>query len=271
MTRNAFTLIELLVVIVVISLLAVMLSPSINVVMAMARQAQCASNLHQISGTFAASGKPDSWRWPVDMLNEPSAYLCPEVDDEGMADIAEYEIWLRDEGIYITFEDTSSIQGLCKVIDKGDYMEFWFDDGYYRDVDDFLFHVTKSDPRTATYRPDLSGRGMGRQVSLCHLRKPVPGWEDLQNNAAHDYFILPEKGLTHFGINARLGEPVSAGEVVLLDYVRVRANLGEDMSRCLDESARHLGEINVLWGDMSVRGEGPTALDPLTDPEIWRP
>jgi prepilin-type N-terminal cleavage/methylation domain-containing protein/prepilin-type processing-associated H-X9-DG protein len=272
MTRNAFTLIELLVVLVVISLLAIVLSPWISGAMTMARQAQCASNLHQISGTFATpSGTPESWQWPANRVNEPGIYLCPEVDDEGMGDITEYEIWLIDEGIYITFADTSSMDGLCKVIDKGDYMEYWFDDGWIRDLDDFLFHVTKSDPRRATYRPDLSGRGIGRKVSLCHLRKPVPGWEDLKNNAAHDYFTLPAKGLTHFGINAALGEMVSVDNVVLLDYVRVRANLGEDMSQSLDESARHGGRINVLWGDMSVRSESPTALDPMIAPEIWRP
>ena len=278
MTRNGFTLIELLVVIAIISLLAALLSPSISVAITMARQAQCASNLHQVSVAFPmADGRrtyPDPWHWPAkpqDTVSEPGIYLCPEVDDDGMADINEYEIWLRDEGLYITFEDTSSVDGLCKVIDRGEYMEYWFDDGYYRDLDDFLFHVTKTEPRTATYRPDLSGRGMGRQVSLCRRREPVPGWEDLKDHPAHDSFTLGAKGLTHFGINARLGQAVSVEDVVLLDYIRVRANQGEDMSRCLEESARHLGKVNVLWGDMSVRPEGPTALDPLVEPEIWRP
>jgi len=278
MTRNGFTFIELLVVIAIIALLIAMLAPSVSTALAMARRTQCASRLHQISVAFPmASGKrtmPDPWLWPAkpqDTVSDPEIYLCPEEDDEGMADISQYEIWLRDEGLYITFEDTSAIAGLCKVIDKGDYVEYWFDDGWYRDVDDFLFHVTKTEPRTATYRPDLSGRGMGRQVSLCFRREPVPGWEDLKDHPAHDFFTLGAKGLTNFGINAQLGQATSVGDVVLLDYVRVRANLGEDISRCLDESARHLGKLNVLWGDMSVRPEGPTALDPLIAPEIWRP
>jgi len=278
MTRNGFTLIELLVVIAILALLVVILAPSVSVVLAMARQTQCASNLHQVSVAFRTAGNtrtnPDPWLWPAtpqDTVSEPGIYLCPEVDDDGMADITEYEIWLKDEGIYITFEDTASVAGLCKVIDKGEYLEYWFDDGWYRDLDDFLFHVTKTPPRTATYRPDLSGRGMGRQVSLCRRRIPVPGWEDLKDHAAHDFFTLGEKGLTHFGINAQLGEAVSVQGVVLLDYVRVRANLGEDISQSLQESARHRGKLNVLWGDMSVRPEGPTALDPMVAPEIWQP
>lgn len=278
MNRNAFTLIELLVVIAIIALLAAVLAPSVAVAVALTRRTLCANNMHQVGVAFKVSPDrgiyPDPRQWPStpqDTLPDPGIYLCPEVDDDGMADIAEYEIWLIDEGIYITFEDTSSVAGLCKVIDKGDYMEYWFDDGWYRDLDDFLFHVTKTEPRVATYRPDLSGVGHGRKVSLCYQRVPVEGWEDLQTNSAHEYFTLGGQGLTHFGMNGLLSNGSAPEDIVLLDYVRLRANQGEDVTRSLDESARHLGELNVLWGDMSVHSEGPTALDPLIHPEIWQP
>ncbi len=255
MNRDAFTLIELLVVIAIIALLLAVLAPSAMVAASLTRRALCASNMHQIATAFTLSpGRmtyPDPIAWPAkpqDKLPYPGIYLCPEADDDAIADIAEYEIWLIDEGIYITFEDTSAIAGLCKVIDRGDYVEYWFDDGWYRDLNDFLFHVTKTEPRVATFRPDLARVGAGRKVSLCYQRIPVKGWEDLQSHRAHDSFTLGGEGRTHFGMNAQLKDTSSCEDIVLLDYVRVRANQGEDVTRSLDESARHLGELNVLWG-----------------------
>ncbi len=38
---------------------------------------------------------------------------------------------------------------------------------------------------------------------------------------------------------------------------------GEDVSSYLEERARQRGEVNVIWGDRSVRLESPTTLDPL--------
>jgi len=277
MRARAFTLIELLIVIAIVALLVALMVPSFSKVKELARSAACVSNLHHLGGAFTLAlgtkPRPDPDQWPQcpqDAAPDAGIYLCPEADN-ATPDISQYEIWLQDEGYYITFEDTSAIEGLCNVFDRGEYVEYWFDDGWYRDVDDFLFHVSKTNPKVATFRPDLAGIGHGRIVSLCRRREVVPGWEDLRNRVAHDSFTLDGEGLTNYGINARLTETSTPAVVLLLDYTRMRAHSGEDVTLELDQAARHLGQLNVLWADLSVRAAGPTALDPWVHPELWEP
>ncbi len=275
MRPRAFTLIELLIVIAIVALLVALMVPTFSKAKSLARSAACAGNLHHVGEAFTVSlgtrPHPDPLEWPQcpqDAVPGGGIYLCPEADD-AMADISQYEIWLQYEEVYISFEDTSAVEGLCKVIDKGDYTEYWFDDGWYRDLDDFLFHVSKTTPKVATFRPDLAGVGHGRIVSLCRRREVVLGWEDLRNRSAGDSFTLDGEGLTNYGINSRLNEVSTSAMLVLLDYPRLRAHEGEDVTKELDQGARHLGQLNVLWGDFSVRAAGPTALDPWVHPELW--
>jgi prepilin-type processing-associated H-X9-DG protein len=82
-------------------------------------------------------------------------------------------------------------------------------------------------------------------------------------------------GLTNYGINAQVGRvEVAPRTVVLLDYDMQAANNGEDQGVHLQASRRHLGKLNVLFADESVRRLGPSELDPTVSQdavELWSP
>jgi len=286
---KAFTLIELLVVIAIVALLAVILAPSLNSVMALARQALCGSNLHQISGTFSIGQSqgtsqvkglfPSTNEWPTGpqrTVDDTGIFWCPDgPGQEGMeADTDDYAVFLQDEGpegMYLDFQPTNAHPWRL-VFDKGDYWEYWFEDGKMKDIDggvDFVFHVNKAPPRVAVFQ-DVP-HNTWRITAVSCRGTVLPGWENLSNNAKGDSFIMDGTGLSNYGLNgsAAASHSVAPDTIVLLDYDRTIANVGEDMGEYLDQSARHGGKCNVLHAGGEVTSQRPLELDPLVDPNPW--
>lgn len=77
---------------------------------------------------------------------------------------------------------------------------------------------------------------------------------------------------SNYAINAAVGKPTVAGSaIVLLDYDILVANSGETMAPHLTVGARHLGKINVLYADGSVRASWGLSLDKKLNPNAWLP
>ena len=294
MKRSAFTLIELLVVVAVIALLAVLLTPTFEFASHMARRVQCESNLHQIGSAFSMAqnmnsrqGKPmypTVYEWPKipQVVVETGAiFICPEdstpIEEkrkETGSDLEDYALFLRSEGegIYINFK-TDDARPYRLVFDRGDYWEFWFEDGRLKDIDhgvDFVFHVSKTMPHVAEFQ-DVS-HNTPRITSLVFQKKVVPGWENLSVNAKGDDIVMGGSGLPcDYGLNSSVAsrDSVAPDTIIVLDYDTAIANNGEDMSETLEAAARHMGESNVLYGDGSITSKKPIELDPLVNPERW--
>ena len=294
MKRNAFTLIELLAVIAVIALLAVLMMPTLSSSLSMGRNVQCTSNLSEIGTAFqlalsASNGKdtplyPTVYQWPEipqTAVGNGGIFICPEDSTpleekkkETGSDLEDYALFLKDEkgGMYINFQTTDA-RPYRLVFDRGDYWEFWFEDGRLKDIDhgvDFVFHVTKTLPHVAEFQ-DVS-HNTPRITSLRFKEKTVPGWENLSLNAKGDDVAMGGSGLPcDYGLNSNVAsrDSVSPDTIVVLDYGAAIANHGEDMSDNLEAGARHMGRNNVLYGNGSVRSKTPVELDPLVAPEPW--
>lgn len=289
MKKNAFTLIELLVVIAVVALLAAILGPALSSAVDMARQALCGSNLRQISATFPlahsqSAGQtkamyPSINEWPTGpqtAVGDNDIFWCPEGPaEEGMeSDTDDYAVFLQDEGadgMYVDFQPTNAHPWRL-VFDRGDYWEYWFEDGKLKDIDggvDFVFHVNKAPPRVAVFQ-DVP-HNTWRISSVACRGTILPGWENLSVNAKGDSFSMDGGGLSNYGLNASAASRHSAvpDTIILLDYDRTIANVGEDMGEYLDRSARHMGKCNVLHAGGEVTSQGPFDLDPLVDPAPW--
>ncbi len=287
MKPNAFTLIELIVVIAIIALLVALLAPSVAGILARARQVACGSNLHQISDTFPVtkparadkrvSVYPSTNEWPVGpqaTVDDVEIFWCPEGPrEEGIECEDDYALFLQDqgaEGMYVDFRPTNAHPWRL-VFDRGDYWEYWFEDGKLMDIDrgvDFVFHVSKTSPRTAVFQ-DVA-HDTWRVTSVVCRGKVVPGWEDLSDNAFGDTLVM-DGGLSNYGLNGSAAEAhsIAPDTIVLLDYDRTLANVGEDMGEYLQRSARHMGRINVLLAGGEVVSRWALDLDPIVNPHPW--
>ena len=292
MKQSAFTLIELLIVVVVIALLAILMIPTMGSAPRMARQVQCASNLGQIGAAFSVAqsmvsrqGKPmypTVYEWPMvpqTAVENGAIFLCPEdstpvEEKDSGSRLEDYALFLREEngGMYINFQ-TNDARPYRLVFDRGDYWEFWFEDGRLKDIDhgvDFVFHVTKTEPHVAVFQ-DVS-HNTPRITSVVLQKKVLPGWENLSTNAKGDDLVMGGSGLPcDYGLNSSVArrDSVAPDTIIVLDYDTSIANRGEDMGETIEAAARHMGKSNVLYGDGSITSRGPIELDPLVNPDPW--
>jgi prepilin-type N-terminal cleavage/methylation domain-containing protein len=294
MKQNAFTLIELLVVVAIIALLAVLTVPIVGAARDRALQVKCESNLHQINAAFPiAHGKPtrrgkpfypEIYEWPgvpQIAVDNKTIFLCPadsrpdEEEEESSHNMEDYALFLRSEmgGIYINFQPSDALPYRL-VYDRGDYWEFWFEDGRIKDIKggvDFVFHVSKSKPHTAVFQ-DVP-HDTPRITSLVYKKMDIPGWENLSLNAKGDDLVMGGAGApSDYALNASVvsRDNIAPGTILMLDYDMATANRGEDMGDHLEAGARHMGKNNFIRGDGSVTSMGPDELHPLVYPGPWK-
>jgi len=82
--------------------------------------------------------------------------------------------------------------------------------------------------------------------------------------------MTSDYGMARDGGKFRTGQ----GKPVVMDFCRRVADPERaDFARQLGRSARHGGQLNVLFSDGSVRSAGPSALDPMMpgNETLWRP
>jgi len=279
--RPAFTLVELLVVVAIVALLVAILAPALSSARALARAVVCQNNLHQLDQGFRAAASaatgdavartpyPGPGGWPATPMNvqkEPAIYKCPE-DDILITGPEEYQLYCSIPDAYINFEPSY----YCQVTVRDGTTRYAFEVYTAPDWNDAIFDVTHDTPQVATFSPDSH---ISPGVALRRHGKDIAGWEEL-SSAQFGKSIVMTGGLTNYGINARVGRhQVAPGTIVLLDYDERVAGDGEDVHQVLIDSARHLGRLNVLFSDQSVKKVWPFEIDPDVGPataDLWSP
>ena len=276
--KRAFTLVELLVVVAIIALLVSMLAPSLSRVRELARAANCAAQLGQIGKAFHAAEEyegrtrqtryPPHRLWPAIPLNvglPREIFLCSD-ETEAFADVGRLQ-FRSQEGWFANFEAGTH----CIVTEGSGYTDYAFEDLWNGDfdMDDVHVRIHHGTPeRLVIHKIGTAGY----TDNAIFYRG-----EQLIADSSHSMgasFLL-SGGLTNYGINAQVARvEVAPRTVVLLDYDMQAANNGEDQSVHLQASRRHLGRLNVLLADESVRRMGPSELDPALShdaAELWSP
>jgi len=304
---RGFTLVELLIVVGIIALLVALIVPGMGQAKHLSRRTVCAHNLRQIGEAFLAraartdrpSGEnlyPRPRAWPIvpyDVLEKQEVFLCPEdpgrrwegVEVPGLQwRVADYRRFVVDfrEGVNCKTRKGSDA--------RGNYVEYVFEENYSSEA---FFSGDGSDYPNCSERTDKDGvfRVYDNEdgsvtvvlVNLTVLREPpdellVGGEVRWQCTRAKlnqpDRVILPNGGFTSYGINslasAKLVKPNTA---ILVDYLERAVDISKphDSAKLLVQSARHLGRMNTLFADQSVRTMGPTELDPRVNLNLWSP
>ena len=306
---RAFTLVELLIVVGIIGLLITLLMPTLSLARKLTRRAICAHNLEQLSQAFLVRASrselaplpghslyPPGESWPMvpyDAVPEQGIYLCPE--DPGRRWAGE-EVpglqWRVNAGVPFTVPFAPCVN--CKTRKgrdaRGEYTEYVFEEWPDQEA---RFSSDGSDYPNCGGRTDKDGvfrvydNGDGSVtivlVNLMVDRNPpddllVGGkvrWACTRDRINRpDRIFLPNGGFTSYGINSLVSRSeVDPNTVVLVDYNEccVDLTVPHAAAAMLVRSARHLGRLNVLFADQSVRNMGPTELDPRLNMDIWTP
>lgn len=296
MKRKAFTLIELVVVISIIALLAMIFAPGLSNAKAIARATICRSNLHDIGTQFSISKRfrlaspvtliyPNAFSWPqipLDVTEEAGIFLCPEDGKEGKNDIAsDMEYRHLDMGLSADLTTERSPFHIRRRPAGADYYEYVVqDDGgtsvrtdaQWNDLSDGYFRIY--DRAVIKIFLKLDGREVGgcqERNAVYAFGSPAFGEQGLLFPHRGKTYDLPGAGISSFGINISSGD-IQAGSnrIMLLDYPRLRADPDSgDFQEEIDAGTRHLGKLNLLFADTSVRAMGPTETRVRTD--LWKP
>ena len=256
-------------------------------------------------GSAAAAALYPAWtQWPgvpMDAVPEPSIYRCP--DDEvasGLSCLADLR-YLPPAGVEVDLSAADSGSWFVSRSgrdDKGAYKEFmiqddgdtqgmdwngWIDtDGLIRIYETGLIWILDSIPNTPDFAGASTGRGgYSNNPSSCgdHNRiymHGMPAFPDdgrININRGKQHQIAGWQGRTNYGLNVYAGRATDPGAVVLLDYKHLTVDPDNvaDTDDQLHAAARHLGRLNVLRADQSVRTRTPLELSPRIIPRAWKP
>ena len=135
----------------------------------------------------------------------------------------------------------------------------------------------------STYGP---GPGRPNSINTCQDLNAMwwqgkPAWspDGAMNHGIRGQTVkLPgwDPGYTNYGISSEIYRyPYGSKAVVLVDYkdLVVDLDVPKDAETNLADphSARHMGRLNVLYGDGSVGTQTPLALSPRLYPKVWQP
>lgn len=264
--------------------------------------------MRQIAQPFP---KPMSWPTiPRNVVPDPAIYECPEDPTNkagglgAMFTLLEYECPFGRFPLTLLDGRSDFYISRTSEDDKGPYSDFMLQDDYgngqleimdfagWWDIDGFVrvYHsgklwVPKNIPDNPEYESGyVINRGQRGGVNTCGdinaiwwQGEPAFGQKGLTRNHQDQWFDLEgwDPGYTNYAINAYAYQyPVGSQCIVLVDYKKktiVEVDTPVVAEERLMESARHLGKLNYLMADGSVRSAWPADISPRLKPELWKP
>ncbi len=255
-----------------------------------------------VSGAFSLP-KSDGWpAVPYDVCPVKTVFICPEKEEKSSYSMPtnplEGLVYVHpDRGFSVPFAEV----GLGKMNfgtrrgrdSRGEYIECGTDDNdpvtaAYMDNDghDGLMRVYLQPSGEVIIK--LLKYSCGETNCILYRGKPLfvdsctdpanhkYGWMGAQPDSKIGREVVLSKGMQcSYGINERSGSlKYGDSRVLLVDYDKMIVDLSKaECPQLLSTAAqRHLGKLNVLFADGSVKVMGPTHLDPLLgDQNIWEP
>lgn len=293
--KRGFSLIELLTVIVILALLSTLLIPSLSRAKAVARQVQCANNLHHIGQACGTRQTEDRTAIPVDgwtaalkpFVSSSDVFICPETTGSGAAAGAGQKLDLR--SLYVEEWHWGSYWGdwiLAPDLAAG---ETGHQDGrpawkmFEKDETGFLIGMSDAWDNQYTdliLRFDYMGDSMVKATYVgrndgglaYHLKGPngemILEGMGLGGINATNYGMSATFGASMgtYGMNSLTGSTSIGRDLVLvLDYAKTVADCaGPDAGDVWEDwiAPRHLDRCNVLFGDGGVQSMYPARIFP---------
>ena len=288
---TGFTLVELLVVVAIIALLVSILIPGYGRVRSLSRSTACRSNLRQMWEAFHDTGgslsfpRPSGWVQFVYGRNLDGLARCPEdefdADSHAAADLGDLYL-VQDPGGLTFYPVMDIIQNLgsagsffqLDVIVRGpSEYEFWLDnDGACSISIGKTIVVTPMDaPGAATCGSDhwvCYGPHIGTPNWNSDVVRRLTGMSYRQVDPPFEVQAVP----CSYGMNINTATVDSRPDrILLLDYRKAIAdpvadNVAGGMPQLDPE--RHLGKVNAVFVDGSVRGLWPDEVAPTA--RLWK-
>ena len=255
------------------------------------------------------SAYPKAMAWPTvprDAIDEPTIYECPEepVKKNAAQDMFKLLEYVCPYGRFpMDTMGGASTFYISRVgeDEKGVYTEYMLQDDYgngqfemmdfqgWHDTDGFVrvYHsgsiwIPSRVPDTPEFT-GAHGPGYPNRLNTCpdlnaiyYRGKPAFGAEGRTRNHRDKTYPLPDwnVGGTNYGINSYAYRYAYGSKcVVLVDYPEliVEVDTAVKTEELLLQSGRHLGKLNYLRGDGSVRTVRPMDLSPRLHIEAWDP
>jgi prepilin-type N-terminal cleavage/methylation domain-containing protein len=260
-----------------------------------------ASNSQRVrdNGTGLSVGRhypPATW-WPdipMDVMPDPEAYRCPDdtIFAAAISNLKKLRFKPGEHNILLDMSAPSDWYIMRKGKDAtGPYTEYalqdddghaknmkwngWIDtDGLVRVYDSGIIWILSELP------PDWPDSGTTPKTGLSSCKngniillgdKPAFG-----DNGRVDIYrgqkfrITGWEANTNYGMNTYADSASSSDTILLLDYKQTMADpLAPDAESLVEQSARHMGQLNVLSIDGSVQRSRPLQVSPTVSPQWW--
>jgi len=284
--KRGFSLIELLTVVVILALLSTLLIPSLSRAKAVARQVQCANNLHHIGQACGTRRAEDRTAIPVNgwtaalkpFVSSSDVFICPETEEPGAEKVDLRSLYVEEW----QWGNHNCDWPLEPDLEAGE-KSLWAWEMIEKDATGFL--IGMSDSWNNQYI-DLVLRFKylgGSMVKVTYVSEATafltyhlkgPGGEMILEGMGKGGINGSKFGMSAtfgastgtYGMNSLTGSTSIGRDLVLvLDYDKTVADCaGPDAADIWENwiAPRHLDRCNVLFGDGGVQSMYPARIFP---------